>query len=261
MGSEAQVVVPLMGQPVVNIVPPSTPSVSKEEPTLIPGRVVNPLESVIDPKLMATLEKTTAQIGELAGALTPAANAVTGLLEKRPIDQVESSEARIKGITANLSTTIERFYSVLTNVDKVLGDPQSQKNVKVMIENFLAASEDAKSAVADLRAFSQQAKEVADSAKNTMSKVDEMVGVTRTHIDALGTRLTAATDKLSRVLDSLVVASDLLVNGKGAAAMLLRDPKLYDELLLTLQRAGGWFNEMKVLVKQWQDQGLKLKTF
>jgi hypothetical protein len=246
-----------MGQPTINIVPPSVPTGDTTDE--VRGRVINQLESIIEPKLIATVEKTTNQIGELASALTPAANAITDLLEKRTIEQVESPEAKIKGVTANLATTIQRLYNVLTDFDTVLGDRQVQSNIKMTLDNFRTASEGVKLAVVDLQSFSQQAKDVAITAKGTMAKVDDTVVLARQHIDTLGQKLVTDADKLSKMLDSFVLIGESLSTGQGTAAMLLHDPKLYDELLLTFQRLGSAAAELQTLVKQWEAQGLQFK--
>jgi ABC-type transporter Mla subunit MlaD len=261
-GSVARVIIPLMGQPIVDIKPPSE-LVGAVEPVPrgypIHGEVVNPLESVIDPKLMASLDKTVVQIGELAEALTPAARAVTGLLEKRTIGDVESPEAAIQGMTANLYTAVQRLYNVLTHFDTVLGDPQVQSNVKLTLDNFRVASEGVKVAVEDLKIFGEQAKQVAEVARGTMDKVDRTVVITQEHIDTLGRKLTNDAEKLSRMLDYFLSVGEQMAEGDGTAGMLLRDPKLYDELLLTFQRLGAAASEMQVLIREWQAQGIGFK--
>lgn len=261
-GSVARVVMPLMGQPRVDIQPPTQATVEllpRDGSGEIFGQVVNPLESVLDPKLMGTLEKTLTQIGDLASALTPAADAFAGLLERRTIKDVESPEAVIQGLTANLYTAVQRLYNVLTHFDTVLGDPDVQSNLKLSLDNFRVASEGVKVAVEDLKLFSQHANSVALTARGTMEKVDQTVVMTHNHIDTLGRRLTSDADKLSRLLDYFLSVGQQLAEGDGAAGRFLRDTKLYDELLLTFQRLGAVASEMQVLIKQWQTQGVGFK--
>jgi ABC-type transporter Mla subunit MlaD len=263
-GSVARVVIPLMGQPTVDIKPPSplagpTVPLPKDGTGEIRGEVVNPLESVIDPKLMGTLDKTLEQIGELASALTPAANAFTDLLETRTIDEVESPQAVIEGMTANLYTAVQRLYNVLTHFDTVLGDPNVQSNVKLTLDNFREASEGVKIAVEDLKVFSQQAQAVATAAQNTMTHVDQTISITQGHIDTLGRKLTTDADKLSRLLDYFLSVGQQMAEGEGTAAMLLRDTRLYEELLLTFQRLGAAASEMQTLIRQWQAQGMGVR--
>jgi ABC-type transporter Mla subunit MlaD len=262
----AYVETPLMGQAVINILPPTgriatsmpAPAVAFLPRTgagVMGGEVVNPLEKLVSPEFLASLEKTTAQIGTLAEALTPAANAITNLLEPRPTSEVENPASR--GLRmANLSTAIEQLYNVLKHMDAVLGDPESQQNLKVTLANFRVASEEAKAAVAGFKAFSGELHVVATQASGVLDNVNGTVTVTRESIDALGRRLLMNTDQLSKLLDQLIATGQNLNHGEGTVPMLMHDPKLYEELMLTTRRLGAAAEELRVLIKQWQKGGI-----
>lgn len=256
--SQAVVETPLMGQATINIVPPAqtTELLAQDGKGEITGVIKGPLESVIDPAFMDAIEQTTRQIGMLAEAMRPMSKAIQDLLEQRTIAQVEQSTGTSKEITANLYTAVERLHRVLKHFDTVLGDPATQSNVKDTLANFKAASEDAKVAVANFKAFSDEAQKTIASARVVMTKVDSTVDVTRGYIDELGRKLVNNTDQLSRFLDYMNVAGQNVAEGQGTIGMLLRDPKFYDELMLTVQRLGEAAAELQVLVKQWQKQGL-----
>jgi len=169
-GSIATVVPPIMGQPTINIVPPVAggPPLPRDGTGVIGGILKSPLDTVIDPKMLATLEKTTAQIGILAEALTPAARAVEELLKKRTIEEVDGSATRAEKVVANLYTAVERLDTVLKHIDMVLGDPAVQSNLKQALDNFRLASEEAKKAVASLKDFGQEARRTAERAGQTL---------------------------------------------------------------------------------------------
>ena len=256
-GSRALVVAPLLGQPIINIQPPpvTKAALPQDGTAMILGRVVDPLEQLMPPTLMATMEKTTAQIGELAEALKPAAAAITHLLEERTIRGVENPAAA-PGFTANLYTAVERLHNVLKHIETVLGDPATQSNFKDTLANLKLASEDAKLAMAGFKQLSADAHQTATRASEVLTNVNTTVTVTREHVDVLATRLVGITDQLSRLLDSFNRAAADLAEGNGTAGMLLRDPKFYEELMLTTQRLGRVADEMLVLIKQWQQKGL-----
>jgi phage-related protein len=216
-----------MGQAVINIIPPTTPTEplpqdGSAEP--IDGILKNPLETVIDPKFMTALANTTDQFGKLAKALTPAAKAVTELLEKRTIKEVEASTqpAAEKELTANLYTAVERLHNVLKHIDIVLGDPDVQSNFKEILANFKTASQDAKAAVESFDKFSE--------------KAGKMVEDTNLAVNDISKKLATNLDQLSKLMDNFISASRDLAEGKGTLGMLLRDPKLYDALMLTVER-------------------------
>ncbi len=259
--SRAAVVTPLMGQPSVNIVPPPAgdrpePPVARDGSAEIPGSVTNPLETVIDPRVIATLEKSAAQIGNLAEALTPAAHAVEDLLKRRTIADLERARAAREDLPANLSTAIERLHSVLEHIDAVIGDPAVRSNLKLTLENFRAASENARAAVESLRAFAEDARTTGVQAQALIGKLDKAVDTTHAHVDVLGRKLIENSDRLARVLDYGVAIGRDMAEGQGTIGLLLRDPKFHDELMLTVQRLGDAANELKVLIVQWQEKGL-----
>jgi hypothetical protein len=261
-GYQAVVETPLMGQPTINIIPNIIPPaqalefIPKDGTGEIHGVVKGALESVIDPAFMAAIEKTTTQIGTLAEALTPAAKAVQNLLEQRTVSEVDKSAGTPQQLTANLYTAVERLHLVLKHIDQVLGDPAVQSNLKDTLANFKTASEDVRSAVASFKVFSDEAQKTAASAHQVVTKVDATVDVTRGYIDDLGRKLVDNTDQLSRLLGYLNTAGRQVAEGQGTVGMMLRDPKFYDELMLTVQRLGEAAAELQVLVKQWQKQGI-----
>jgi phospholipid/cholesterol/gamma-HCH transport system substrate-binding protein len=262
-GSVAMVETPLMGQPSINIRPPTeTIKLLPKDGTAenLRGIVKGPLESIIDPKFMAALEKATTQIGTLAEALTPAAKAVQDLLEQRTISDVESSAGTPKEVAANLYTAVQRLHSVLKHLDVVMGDPAVQSNVKETLANFRAASEEAKRATESLRLFGEEAQRTAAGARQVVAKVDATVDTTHQYIQDLGRKLVGTADQLSRFLDYLNAAGRDVAEGQGTVGLLLRDPHFYDELMLTVQRLGEAASELKVLVKQWQKQGILSAT-
>jgi phospholipid/cholesterol/gamma-HCH transport system substrate-binding protein len=255
-GSVATVETALMGQARINVMPPleSTDPLPMDGTGMIHGKIVNPLEQVIDPRMMATLEKTTAQIGKLAETLTPAAEDIHNLLR-----QVTTKEVDTQGVTANFFTAVERLHNVLKHFDTVLGDPNVQSNVRDTVANLKASSDELKLAIEGFKKLSESTQKTAASAQLVVDKLSTTVDTTQKHIDDLGKSLISNSDRLSKLLDYMVVAGRDLAEGKGKLGMLLRDVRFYEELLLTIQRLGLAAADMQVVIKQWQDSGFAVK--
>jgi methyl-accepting chemotaxis protein len=266
IGWIAHVQTPLMGQPVINILPPSgqiVGQIPQEELKFHPidgeaeirGKLVNPLEQILDPEFMVALEKTTTQIGTLAEALTPAANAVTDLLQKRTIAQVESPDAS-EDMTANLYTAVERLHNVLMHVETVLGDPENQSNVQLLLENFRVASEDVRKAATGLNEFINEANVAATQASESMVSLNKTMLTSRERIDQIARKLMRNSDELSDILQHINSAARDVAEGKGTIGLLLRESEFHESLLLTVQRLGRAADELLVLIKQWQEKGI-----
>jgi phospholipid/cholesterol/gamma-HCH transport system substrate-binding protein len=262
-GSEANIILPLMGQAAINIIPPPelTEPLPRDGTGVVHGKLVNPLEQVIDPRMMITLETTTRQIGTLAEALTPAAHDIHVLLQRRTAAEVDAATSGPTGaeISANLYTAVDRLHNVLKHIDTVLGDPAVQSNVKEALADFRAASTEARTAAEGFRRFSEGLQRTNDQAQAVLVKVNDTVETTHQHINALGRKLQANSDQLARLLDYFTAAGRDIAEGRGTIGLLLRDPKFYEELLLTMQRLGAAAQDMQVVVRQWQDGGLQLR--
>lgn len=261
-GSTALVSQPIMGQPTINIKPPPvpTPPVPRDGTAILSGKQLGPLEQ-IDPKLMAAIEQTTAQIGLLASTLTPVARDLHVLLEKRTVEQVNQAKATGtapagQDLSANLYTAVERLHNVLARIEDVVGDPNVQSNFKDTLTNLRAASEDARQAAAGFRTFSEQAQQTAVKADGVLTKLDGTIDTTQRNIDELGKSLLANSDRMAKLLDNFVLASRDLAEGQGTIGMLLRDPKFYEELLLTVRRLKETATDLQALIRTWQKQGL-----
>lgn len=261
-GSVARALTPLMGQTAINIRPPATPTqpLPDNGTAQIRGEQTSALSEVIDPRMMTTVEKTTAQIGELAAALTPAANDLHLLLQQRTVREVDAAIASglptTQETAANLSTAVERLHNVLKHFETVLGDPAVQSNLKETLANFRAASEEVKLAAAGFHTFSTQAQEVGKKADAVVTKLDATVDTTHKRIDELGKSLLVNSDKMSKMFDYFILASRDLAEGKGTLGLFLRDPQFYEEMLLTVKRLSAAATDLQALIRQWQAQGL-----
>lgn len=252
--SRAIIVPPLMGQPYVNIIPPLTPveALDPEVRATIHGSVQGPLSDIIDPELMDNLVLTTDEIRRLARALTPAAEAFTQLLEPRSIAELETAP----DLAPNLATAVERLHNVLMHMESALADEGVRRDLKETIANFRETSDGFKEVMKGVRDIVDSTRVTATSAGALVERLDATVDTTHQHIDVLGRKLADNLDQISKLLDYMNAAGRDLAEGDGSAGMLLRDPQLYDAMLLTVQRLGEAAADMKVLVRKWQEHGI-----
>jgi len=218
----------------------------------IDGTMGSPLDSVFPEKVVSTLTATADQIRELAKELTPVASDLHEILKLRPVDAVETATSQGRKIPPNMYTAVDRLYRVLTHFDTVLGDPNVQSNVKVALQNFRDFSEQAKVAAADLRAFTARGQSFGDKFEQTMD-------TTREQLTTLSQKLARNSDQLAEVLDNVSKATKDISEGEGTMGKFLRDPKLYDEMLLTVQRLSQAIGELQGLIQKLDQKGLFAK--
>ena len=60
-------------------------------------------------------------------------------------------------------------------------------------------------------------------------------------------------------LDYFASAGRDLAEGQGTLGLMLRDPKFYEELFLTVERLAAAAQDLQVTVRQWRDAGFPVK--
>jgi hypothetical protein len=216
------------------------------------GEVGSPLDSIIPERIVSTLETTAARIGDLAKDLTPVAGDLHQILRMRPIEELEQAKVEGKPLTPNLSSAVQRLYLVLTHLDMVIGNPAVRSNLEVAIENFKDVSVDAKAAAKDIRAFAERGGVVE-------AKMEDTLDTAKDRINDLARKLMHNSDQLAVMLEHLSKASADLSEGQGTLGLLLRDPKLYDELVFTIRKVKEAVGEIQALVDKLQQKGLWYK--
>lgn len=214
----------------------------------IEGEMGSPLDSVFPEKIVATLTLTADRIGVLAKELTPVAKDLHEILQRRPVDEV-GTVVDGRALSANLYSAVDRLYRVLSHFDEVLGDPKVKSNVVAAIDNFKAVSEELKVAAADIRSLSARGGEFADKFSGTLD-------VAREQLSVVGRGLARNSDQLAEVLDNVGKATRDLAEGDGTMGRFLRDPKLYDEMILTVRQINAAVVELRELIQMLQQKGL-----
>jgi len=183
------------------------------------GTVAGGLAELIPQATMKQIEDAGVALTNLAKALKPVADDLHVLLKQTSLAAVDSPAGRAHPL-ANISTAVQRLDLTLKSFNKVMADPNNQKNVEVMLKNFRTVSENG-------------------------------IVLTKGLVDS--------TDKLSRVLDQLSSVSEKMNTGQGTAGKFLNNPELYDAMTLTAQRLELAIQDLRTLLQQWQEKGMKIE--
>lgn len=219
---------------------------------VIPGEMANVLEDIISPTMLSTLERTARQIGDFAEELTPVATDLHQILERRPMADVDQPDAEMRQITANLYTAIQRFDQTLKHFNDVLGDPEVQSGLRDFVINMEAVSEDAKTTFATLR---QTSTELRDDVDRISGKFEGAVDRASVRIDTIGEGIMPVLDNSAKLTATLNQAAQDLAEGNGTAGRLLRDARLYEAMLITLERIQDLVESLGRLAARFERQG------
>lgn len=244
-----------MGRPAIVIVPGLPDAALLPSGSVIPGEMSSAIQSLIPKQIVTNFDKTATHIGELAAALKPVADDIHEILQPREIEAVD----RPGGPPGNLPTAIARVDSSFKHINDVIGDPEVKSQIREAIENFHAMTEDGKVAVAEFKEAAADARTAAVDAKALISNANEAVGHIEGHVEQTARSVTDNLETLSSFLARVHSIAERLDRGEGTIGRLLKDDRFYESLVLTFRRLGETVEEFRLLAKQWQERGMRIR--
>jgi len=230
-----------LGRPIISIeVPDMTDEamLPHDDSAVIPGRLVGIQDQVIPKEIEQSLSQALTHLGRLAESLTPVAEGVARMLEARSIREVDLDQ-----VTANLDTVVQRMDLALKSMHAVLGDADNQANLKQTLANFRAMSEKGVGAV--------------ESFEATMNDGRAMVAET----GKLVARLAETADEISVMLASLNQTVREINEGDGTAALMLRDNRLYEEMVISIRRMTKTLDDLREVLDMAKRGELRIKPY
>lgn len=237
----------------------TTVPVPKDGTGRITGKVAGVLDNVVPRTIIIELEKATVAIGNLADALNPVARDLHDLLGKRPAGLVDDPPMGQRPLSANFSTAVERFDTLIKHGNTVLGDPETQSLLKETVVNFHQMSVDGKLAVQRFREFSEETRQVVTEVRQVLKGINQSLEGADRNMLRMTSELVQVTDQLGEVILQLEKASTALTEGEGTAAHLMNDNRLYEEMVLTFQRLSAAAEEFEKTLAQIREKGLKTR--
>lgn len=191
----------------------------------IEGEMRSIVNEIITKDMIDTVQRTITNFGNFADAATPVAANLAALLEPRTVAQVGEPGT---DVAPNVATVIERIDGLVANLNSVLGDVNVQGDVKAVVH-------DLKSATAEFKATMELWKA---SSRKVADKFDTGIDQTVENLDRTFANLNELLDSLDAGAKSLASSLQLISEGHGTAGRLIRDERLYEAAVLSIERFG-----------------------
>lgn len=194
------------------------------------GRFVKPGETLrgevgMDPvqavaNLQGNLARATDSVARTSEELGGLVRQVNGMLGK--------NEARINSIIAQTDTTTKMLEETLGNINSLVGDPETRKQLREAIAQAPALLRDTHQTVNQMR----ETMALVDTNLKNIAGFTEPLGQAG---EDLMKRLNAGAEKLDRLMGDLLVFSKSLNNPNGTLGRLMNDPQLYESVLQSIE--------------------------
>ena len=180
--------------------------------------------------------------------------------------RVTVQQVREAKLAEHLDQTIQTFRAqaekigkLAESLDNTVGDPKLREDLKASIANFRAATETAGRVASNLDKFSAKLESMGDNLNTVTTNANLTITKTQGHIDDLAKRMDDRLLQVSRLLEQFQSIAGKVDEGKGTAGLLINDAKLYESLVNTSKELNLTITDLKLLVKQWTDEGVSIK--
>ncbi|MDX2199681.1 MAG: MlaD family protein [Phycisphaerae bacterium] len=249
-GSTAVTNEPVFGQgrPEIRIEPGPSTNAALGPGARITGRVLGAVESIFPSNLVSTVTNTAEQIRQTGRALDPVLTDLHEILGQRTPAQADAmGEGR-----GNLSTAVARFDQLMASMTNLIGEPQTQSQLRDTITNLYRATEDGKEIAAKLKTATDEATALIAEARKSLGTVERTFANADARVTELGGRFNQGFGKLDTLLDGLNRVVIPLSRGEGTIGRLLTDNDLYEALVMTMQKLTATLTEYQALAREWQ---------
>jgi ABC-type transporter Mla subunit MlaD len=224
--------------------PGESPELLPKDDAVIEGEMRDIVQEIIPKQMVANLDRAVTNIADFAEAAAPAAKNFAILFEPRPVGELEalSPDERPQ---PNLSTAIERIDMLAADLHAVIGDADTQGEIK--------------SGVSDLRESVRLLRETAETLRTSSQRIAESVetGTTelRADLDASFTNLNQVLDRLDTSALNLAQATQQIAAGEGTIGMLVKDPRLYEAAVISFERLSDSLMSLKAILAEIERRG------
>ena len=155
------------------------------------------------------------------------------------------------GPLAELKAAMKDIADITDSLLAIIG-PADQTDVPVEQAGVRGAIIRLNQTLEQFHAFAEEARE-------SVGAITETTEQASGHVEELANSLVNSADELSLVLSAMQRIAAKIEAGEGTAGMLVTDPRLYRELLDTAQQTSRLMEEIRLLVEQWQAEGIEMK--
>ncbi|MBN1633282.1 MAG: MCE family protein [Ignavibacteria bacterium] len=164
----------------------------------------------------------------------------------------------VKVLIGNFNKATIDLEKVLVNVNEIIGDPNTKKNLKSTVGNIEVASRNLNLLIAEnrvsLKNLADKTGLTIDKFGNTMDNVNEFVDDTKPEIKNTFQDVQSLTEKVNTLVENLNVLVTDITEQKSGVGKFIYDDKFFDNLNNTLI-------EIEKLTKKIRDDGVKIDLF
>jgi ABC-type transporter Mla subunit MlaD len=156
-------------------------------------------------------------------------------------------------------TQVEHAGKLIDSLNDVVADPKLREDLRQSMAQIRTATETANRIGANLEKFTGDLDRIGQNLNTVSENANTTITKTQAHIDELSKQMNDRLIQVATLLDRFQSIAMKIDQGQGTAGKLINDAKLYESLVETSKELNLTITDLKLLVKQWTDEGVYLK--
>ncbi len=210
--------------------------------------------SLIPHSVVKNISSLKTDFTTLSGKLDRVADDLHALLKPVALTSAQASgESSEPGDMNNVSALIQRLNVTINSVNRLVAGQRLHRQVHAIITNVSHASVQLATILDQVHRLVGRAGVFITKANHTTANVDATVTTAHRQIVALSLKLTHVLQNANMILSSIA-------EGHGTAGRFMKDPQLYDSLLVITHRLKRTISGLDALVEQIRAEGFDVKV-
>jgi phospholipid/cholesterol/gamma-HCH transport system substrate-binding protein len=166
--------------------------------------------------------------------------------------KLTAKQFRETGIIENLNQQITKAGNMIDSADSLIRDPKLREDLQMSLANLREITDKAKNVSGNLEKFTDNLNQLSTRTTSAIEKAE-------THVDTIAAQFNERMIQVSTLLEQFQSIAAKVDKGQGTAGALVNDPRLYESLNATAQELAVTIKDLRRLVEQWEQEGVKLK--
>jgi len=162
----------------------------------------------------------------------------------------EESQKKLESLVADIRAFVG-------NADRIIGDPNNQRNFKATLANLSKTSDAFPDAVDSAIAIMKDAQKTMEEFRRLATTGGETLKSADGKMERLVASMVATSNEIGQTVAQLRLAVEKVNNGQGSAARLINDGRFYESLLENTTQLNFLLKDLKALIDKASEKGLR----
>ncbi len=190
---------------------------------------------------MAQFQEASSQVSGLTQRVTQIVNAEQG--------NIQEFFANTKRLSAKAEIAVDNFGVAMASVNELIGDERLRKRLQETLDSLPGVFQEAEAALKEAKETVASFREISASATANLKNLEGITAPLGERGPQIIQKVETSIEDVNRLVLEITAFVKNVNESEGTVGMLLKDPRLYEELLQTLRNIESVTSTLKPIIR------------